>query len=374
MRDRSHGSERVRRITLVSVAAVISLVFLWMVRDFLVPLLLAALAAGLLRPAYRSFTKRFGGRKGLAAGLTVTLLSLFGVLPLGAFGALVGAQVAEFGRIAEPWIRERFAGAGSFKQILESYPSLHWLLPYREQLVKKVEELSGSVGSWAVGAITAAAGQTATFFLMLFVMLYGTFFFLIGGREILKKMLYYLPLPPDDEDRLVSRFLAVARATLKGTLVVGIVQGALGGVAFWIAGIGGAAVWGTAMAALSIIPGIGAALVWIPGVIYLFAMGRTGAALGLLAFCALIVSTVDNFLRPWLVGKDTKLSDLLVLVATLGGISLFGVMGFVIGPIVAALFVTIWEIYGEAFRDVLPEPPLSTRPSHTPPPVKVTDS
>jgi predicted PurR-regulated permease PerM len=374
MRERPQSSERVRRITLVSVAAAISLVFLYMVREFLVPLLLAALAAGLLRPLYRSLTRRFGGRKSLAAGVTVFLLTLFGVVPLGAFGALVGAQTVELGTAAGPWVRDQLAGTTTVKGFLEAHPTLHPLLPYRDQLVTKLGELGSVMGSAVVSGITEAARQTATFFLLLFVMLYATFFFLIGGREILSRILYYLPLPAEDEDRLVSRFLSVARATLQGTLVVGLVQGVLGGLAFWVAGIGGAAVWATAMAGLSIVPGIGAALIWIPGVVYLFAVGKTGAAIGLLLFCALIVSTVDNFLRPWLVGKDTKMSDLLVLIATLGGIVLFGVMGFVIGPIVAALFVTIWEIYGEAFRDVLPEPsPLSTRPSHLPPP-KASDS
>jgi predicted PurR-regulated permease PerM len=367
MRDRSPESERVRRITLVSVAGAISLVFLWMVREFLVALLLAALAAGLLRPIYRRLTKRFSGRRGLAAGITVLLLVLVVLLPLGSFGVLVGLQLVELGEAIQPWARERMSGATSVKQFLESYPSLHFLLPYREQLLEKVSEAGSSAGAAVVSTITKGASQLFGFFLLAFVLLYATFAFLIGGREILSRILYYLPLPPGDEDRLVSRFLSVARATLKGTVVVGIVQGALGGIGFWVAGIGGTAVWATAMAALSIIPGIGAALIWVPGVIYLFAAGRPAAGLGLLIFCALIVSTVDNFLRPWLVGKDTKMSDLLVLIASLGGIALFGVMGFVIGPIVAALFVTSWEIYGEAFRDVLPEPPpLSTRPSDLP--------
>jgi predicted PurR-regulated permease PerM len=152
----------------------------------------------------------------------------------------------------------------------------------------------------------------------------------------------------------------VARATIKGTGVVGITQGALGGLGFWIAGIQGAALWATVMAVFSILPGLGTAIVWVPAVIYLFAVGKTLAAILLTAWCVVIVGTVDNFLRPRLVGKDTKMPDLLVLLSTLGGITMFGAVGVVIGPIVAALFVTVWEIYGEVFRDVLPEPaPLS---------------
>jgi predicted PurR-regulated permease PerM len=132
-------------------------------------------------------------------------------------------------------------------------------------------------------------------------------------------------------------------------------------------GIEGAALWGTVMAVLSVLPGIGTALIWIPAVIYLFVIGRAGAATGLLIWCAAVVGTIDNVLRPFLVGKDTKMSDLLILLSTLGGIVLFGFTGFVVGPIVAALFVTVWDLYGMAFADILPEP--DSLPSVVPPPV-----
>jgi predicted PurR-regulated permease PerM len=153
---------------------------------------------------------------------------------------------------------------------------------------------------------------------------------------------------------MVGKFLSVSRATLKGTLIIGIVQGALGGVSFWVAGIEGAVFWATIMAVLSIIPGVGTGLIWVPAVIYLFAAGDTGTAIGLTIWNAAVVGSVDNVLRPWLVGKDTQMPDLLILLGTMGGIVLFGAAGIVIGPVIAALFVTVWEIYGEAFRDVLP--------------------
>jgi predicted PurR-regulated permease PerM len=203
-------------------------------------------------------------------------------------------------------------------------------------------------------------------------MLYATFFFLLDGRETLRKILYYLPLPQEDESRLVARFVSVARATIKGTFVVGIAQGTLGGLGFWVAGINGAALWATVMAVFSILPGIGTAIVWVPAVVYLFAVGKTLTAILLGAWCVIVVGTIDNFLRPWLVGKDTKMSDLLVLLSTLGGIVMFGAVGVIIGPIIAALFVTVWEIYGEVFRDVLPEAaPLSIPRAGTPPPPPV---
>jgi len=177
------------------------------------------------------------------------------------------------------------------------------------------------------------------------------------GKAVLDKMLYYVPLPPEDETRMLERFMSVSRATIKGTLIIGCIQGALGGAAFAVAGISGAAVWGTMMAVLSTIPGLGHALVWVPVAVYLAATSQWSAAIGLFAWCAGVVGSVDNFLRPWLVGKDTELPDIVILVSTLGGLVLFGPLGFIVGPIVAALFVTVWELYGSAFEDLLPPAP-----------------
>jgi predicted PurR-regulated permease PerM len=153
---------------------------------------------------------------------------------------------------------------------------------------------------------------------------------------------------------MLQRFTSITRATVKGTLVIGIIQGALAGFAFWVAGIDGSAFWGTIMAILSIVPGIGAALIWVPAVIYLTVTGQVLAGLLLFAWCAAVVGTIDNILRPILVGKDAKMPDLLILIGTLGGLFLFGPIGFIVGPIVCGLFLTVWEIYGATFKDILP--------------------
>jgi predicted PurR-regulated permease PerM len=150
------------------------------------------------------------------------------------------------------------------------------------------------------------------------------------------------------------------------TFVVGVIQGALGGIAFWVAGIQGAVFWGTLMFVFSMIPGIGTALVWLPASIYLITTGRIAAGLLLFAFCGLIVGSVDNVLRPRLVGKDTKLHDLVVLLSTLGGIMLLGAIGFIIGPIVAALFITVWDIYAQFMRGSAGMEKISTLESKGP--------
>jgi len=196
--------------------------------------------------------------------------------------------------------------------------------------------------------------ETAVFLLNLFVLLYSMFFFLRDGGTILNKLLYYMPLKDEDETLMVQRFVSITRATVKGTLVIGLIQGTLAGLGFWVAGIDGSAFWGTIMVVLSIVPGIGAALVWVPGVMYLFVTGQVLAGTLLGVWCAAVVGTIDNVLRPTLVGRDAKMPDLLILVGTLGGLYLFGPIGFIIGPIVCGLFLTALDIYGAAFKDILP--------------------
>jgi predicted PurR-regulated permease PerM len=207
-----------------------------------------------------------------------------------------------------------------------------------------------------VHGLSTVTGGTFGFLLGFFVFLYAMFFFYLGGGAALERVLSYVPLPRADKELLVDRFLSVARATLKGTLVVGLVQAALTGGALAIAGIPASAFWATLVFVLSVLPGVGAPLVWVPAAIYLAATGRSGAAIALSIWCAAVVGTIDNLLRPRLVGGDTQMPDILILISTLGGITLFGAAGLIVGPIVAALFITVWEMYGSGFRELLAPP------------------
>ncbi len=177
----------------------------------------------------------------------------------------------------------------------------------------------------------------------------------MDGDKLIRKILYYLPLNSDDENLMLEKFTSVTRATIKGTMLIGILQGGLAGGAFAVAGIDNAVFWGTVMAVLSIIPSIGSALVWIPAAIILIMQGSVAGGVGLLMFCGVVVGSLDNVLRPILVGKDTKMHELMIFFGTLGGIMMFGITGIFIGPLIASLFVTIWELYGLAFSDYLPE-------------------
>jgi predicted PurR-regulated permease PerM len=354
--------ERFGSFFVLLLAIGISIVFFGMIKRMAVALLLAAIFAGMFHPLFRKFVTLFRGRRAPAALVTVITLILVVFIPLSIFLGIVAAQALEVTHSVGPWIERQIEQPDRLDQLLWSNPRLEWLQPYQHELMTKISELAGMVGTFLVNSVAAATRGTASFLLSTFVMLYAFFYFLISGRDLLEKVLYYIPLEPNDENLMVEKFLSVTRATLKGSLVIGVVQGLLAGSGFAVAGIEGAAFWGTVMAVLSIIPAVGAGLVWVPAVIYLFVAGQTATAIALGIWCLVVVGTVDNFLRPALVGRDTKMPDLMVLISTLGGLFYFGAVGFIIGPVVAALFITAWEIYGRAFADYLPAaelPPLS---------------
>ncbi len=354
--------EQFGRVFVLLLAIGISIVFFGMIKRMAVALLLAAIFAGMFHPMYMKFVDWLGGRRVPAALITLVGLILVVFIPLSIFLGIVAAQALEVTHSVGPWIERQIEQPDQLDRLLWSNPRLEWLQPYQHELMTKISELAGMVGTFLVNSVAAATRGTASFLLSAFVMLYAFFFFLMSGRQLLERVLYYIPLEPEDENLMVEKFLSVTRATLKGSLVIGIVQGLLAGAGFAVAGIQGAAFWGTVMAVMSIIPAVGTGLVWVPAVIYLFVIGKTGVAIALGAWCLVVVGTVDNFLRPALVGRDTKMPDLMVLISTLGGLFYFGAVGFIIGPVVAALFIAVWEIYGRAFAEFLPAavlPPLS---------------
>jgi len=355
MSELSPATEKLRKTVLVALALGITAVFLWMISDFLMALVIAAVMSSLFLPVYRWLLRKFADRRHLASLATVLLVFFLLIGPLTILLVIVVSQAIEWGHVVGPWVQQQLAHPRALASILESTPALAPLKPYRDEIVARAGPAAQHLGGAVVTFAAGAAQGTATFALLLFVMLYAMFFFLLDGRGLLSKILYYLPLTSDDEELMVERFRSVALAAIKGTLVIGAIQGALGGVAFAVAGIDGAALWATLMAVVSALPGIGAPLVWVPAAIYLWLTDRIVASVLLSLWCAIVVGLVDNFLRPRLVGKDAQMSDLLILISTLGGIALFGAVGFLVGPVLAALFVTVWDLYGKAFKDVLPE-------------------
>ena len=335
----------------------VTVLFLAVTWPFFKPLLLGALLAGLFHPLYRWITRLLGGRESLGAGVTLVVLFVVGLGPVSAFLGIVLQQALTMSDQAIPWLNQHLGAASTFNVhdwVVQRFPALAKYVPSQEQLLQQVGTVAKTAGAFLVTFASRMTATTAAFLLNLFVMLYAMFFFFKDGDKILERIFYYTPLSDEDETRMLSQFASITRATIKGTLVIGAIQGALGGIAFRVAGIEGAALWGTIMTILSIIPGIGAPLVWVPFVIFLYVNGKYLTATLLLVWCGAVVTTIDNFLRPVLVGRDAKMPDLLILIGTLGGLFLFGPIGFIVGPIVCGLFLTVWDIYGTTFREVLP--------------------
>jgi predicted PurR-regulated permease PerM len=203
-----------------------------------------------------------------------------------------------------------------------------------------------------VGTQALSLGQDALrLSVMSALMLYLLFFFLRDGPQIVTAILHALPLGQRRERRLFMHFVTVSRATLKGTLVVALVQGLFGGILFAIVGINAAVLWGALMAVLSLLPALGSALIWVPAAGILLATGHIVKACIVLGAGVLVIGLIDNLLRPLLIGQDTRVPDYLVLVSSLGGLTVFGASGLVIGPILAAMFLAVWDMFAQEHRD-----------------------
>ena len=347
-----------RRNFLILLVVAISLAFLWMIRTFLVTILLAALFSGVVHGLYRQVARGLGGRNRPAAILTLVLLLALVVTPMLLVTGAVANEALRINETIGPRI-EKLRQPGELDRWIRLAPGYHYIEPYREQIITRAGELVGGIGGLVFNALSATTKATVLFFFHFVVMLYTMYFFLTDGPWLVKTMLAYVPLAEADKQRMLDKFVSVTRATLKGTILIGLAQGVLGGLSFWVVGIDGAIFWGTVMTLLSIIPGVGGALVWVPAAIILASTGAFWQGLGLALFSSLVIGSVDNLLRPILVGRDTQMHELLIFFSTLGGLLAFGAMGFIIGPILAALFLTVWELFGVAFRVELREvPPL----------------
>lgn len=337
-----------RRAAFLLLLALVTVAFFWIISPFFGAVFWAMVLALMFMPVHRRLCARLRGRDTLAALGTLLFCMVIVVVPM---IFVVGAMVDEATSFTQRLRTGEFNPRTYFEQIQNALPG--WLRDllgrfglFNAQDV--VDKLTAAVvqGGQALTTRALAIGQNTLMLLVnLGIMLYLLFFFLRDGRDLAQTIRRAVPMQRQHTDFLLSKFATVVRATVKGTVVVALVQGMLGGVAFAFLGIHGAVLWGVVMSVLSLLPAIGAALVWAPVAIYLMATGSMIEGLGLAAWGAGVMGMVDNLLRPILVGKETKLPDYLVLLSTIGGLSIFGLNGFVIGPAIAALFVATWALF-----------------------------
>jgi len=334
---------------------VMCLAFAALIRNFLIAVLMAVVFSALLHPLYRRVRAITRARPAVTSGLVMVLVLVAVGIPLVALAGLVASEALAMSKAVTPWLQGQIKGGGVLAfQVPGWVPFSSEMEPYKTEIVARLGEAAGGAGQFLFESIRGLTRGTVGVLLNLFVFLYAMFFFLMRGPELLDSALRYLPLDEADRDTLIERGLTVTRATLKSILIIGVLQGALIALAFLALGIEGAAFWGAIVLILSAIPGLGSAIVWVPAAVYLFLVDQVWSAVALTLWGALIVGLVDNVLRPRLVGEEAQIPDLLILLSILGGIAGFGVVGIVIGPILAAVFLTVLGIYRAVFAEYLP--------------------
>lgn len=347
MSDAKNDSAFQKDKTLLVLVVVVSLAFAWILLPFYGAILWAVILATVFAPVHRWLEETMPGRPNVTALLTVLIIVGLVLLPLAITAAsLVNEATQLYDRVQSGELNL----GRMLQRILDALPGWASNILARvgvtdvgdvqQRLIALLKEGGQFFASQAV-----LVGQgTANLVISLLIMLYLLFFFLRDGGRLANRVKEAIPLASEQKRALFERFALVVRAMVKGTILVAIAQGFLGGLIFWALGIHAPVLWGVIMAFLSLLPALGAAVVWLPVALYLLATGAMVKGIVLIAFGAGVIGLVDNVLRPYLVGKDTAMPDYVVLISTLGGIAIFGLNGFVVGPLIAAMFIAVWGI------------------------------
>ncbi len=326
---------------------VLTVALAWIIWPFYGAVFWGGVLALLFEPLYRKLLGRLRGRRTLAALATLSVILVIVILPL----TLVAVSLVQEVTGMYQRVKSGQVNFGNyFAQIVAALPS--WATGLLERLglddlavlqakltaaiTQRGEALAGRAVDFGQDALDLVVGFCIAMYLL--------FFLLRDGAEVAREIRAAIPLDAPIKARLLERFTTVIRATVKGNVLVAAAQGALGGLAFWVLGVHAPMLWAVVMAFLSLLPAVGAALIWGPVALYLLATGQVWQGFGLIAFGVFVIGLIDNVLRPILVGKDTQMPDYVVLISTVGGLALIGINGFVIGPLIAAMFMTAWQI------------------------------
>ena len=354
MTDKGNYRAAGDRWSFLGILIAVTLAFALVLAPFSAAILWAVIAAILFTPVYQRLLDRMPQRPGSAALLTLLLIIGIVILPAAVLmGALVGEATTIYGRIQ--------SGEINVVQLLADFRAglPQWASAALQRLgITNFAAARDMLGGGAADGVRAILGQALLLGQSLFglliklaVMLYLTYFLIRDGHKMQRRIAEAVPLRTDHLELLVKRFIIVVRATIKGSIVVAILQGLIGGLVLWALGIEAALLWGVLMGAASLLPAVGTGLVWVPMALYLFVTGAIWQGV-VLVFCGLfVIGMVDNVLRPILVGRETRIPDYVVLITTLGGLQLFGFHGIVIGPVIAAMFIAVWDIAADMRRE-----------------------
>jgi predicted PurR-regulated permease PerM len=335
----------------LALLGIITIAFVWILLPYGGAVFWGVVLAIIFAPVYRTLLQRTRNKPNLAALITLLMILVMVILPL----TLISVSIINQAATVVDMVRSgQISVGGFFTKIMAVLPD--WLINLldrfhltslsnlQDKLTDGAAQMSQEVAKQAVNASL----YTMDFLTSLCISMYLLYFLLRDGDKLVKRIREAVPLSRKYKQRLFQNFTTVIRATVKGNILVAIAQGMLGGLAFWFLDVSAPVLWGVLMAFLSLLPAIGAALVWAPVAVYFLATGDVWQGVGLAAFGVFVIGLVDNILRPLLVGKDTKMPDYVVLLSTVGGMALFGLNGFVIGPVVAALFIATWDLFASA--------------------------
>ncbi|MFN3188529.1 MAG: AI-2E family transporter [Candidatus Paceibacteria bacterium] len=334
-----------------SLLVITSGIFLWMLGKYLFPVFWAVVIALVFYPLYQKILKKLRGWESVASLATLVSVVLMVLLPLVFVSSLVVRESLD--------LYENVSGGANNSEtdfLGQAGVLTSALEPYGITQTQVEDRLRGWVsdGSQALASSLLVFGQgTASFLISVVIMLYLLFFFFRDGKRLKKIIIHYLPFGDGYEERLFTRFSETTQAVVKGTFIIALLQGVIGGVAFAIVGVPNPILWGVAMGLLAILPGVGTPLVWAPVGVYLLFTNAVWEGVTILLVGILLISVIDEFLRPILVGRRAKMPDALVLLATIGGLATFGVTGFIAGPVIAAFFLSLWTIFEERYHSEL---------------------
>ena len=319
----------------------ITILFVSLIFNFAAPILWSIVVSIIFYPLYEKLLL-MTNKKSLSSMLSLILILLLVIMPSIAVLGLIGNELINFINSSENY---------SFAQYFQMIPNesainqlIAWSGLSINDLIEKADDFLISASKMLYQSVSTISANVINFFVSLFIFVYLTFFFLRDGEKILQHCMDAFPMKNEDESYLLDQFQKTTRATIKGTVIVALAQGFLGYLTLLLIGINGALIWGAVMALLSIVPAVGTVLVWLPIALVLFLNGEIMDASLLIFSGVFIIGMIDNLLRPILIGKETKMPDYLILLTTIGGISIFGITGFIVGPIIASLFISIWSL------------------------------
>ncbi|MGD1151525.1 MAG: AI-2E family transporter [Syntrophales bacterium] len=345
-------TSKVQHILFFTIMIFVFLLFLYLLAPFFFPIFWAAVISSIFSPLYKRLNRKLH-KPSVSAAVIFLVVAVIIILP----GSIIGSLL--FGESMRMY-ESLDADGGNIENIVRGITGAVKNNPYVARLhideqfwTEKFSEIARAISNYIFINLKVLTQNTFVFIVQFSVMLYTLFYFIRDGDKFLGKAVRVFSLRQGREKVLYERFVATAKSTLKVTLIIGGIQGTLGGLLFWLTGIEGPLMWGVVMIFTAIVPVIGCSIIWLPAGVIMMITGHFWKGMIILAFGVLVISMVDHFLRPILIGRDVQMHPLLVFLSTLGGLSLFGFSGFIIGPIIGSLLLAIWAMYEEFYRGTL---------------------